>query len=61
MKKLKPHQKHGCDFCRKEDGKTPAVWAEAGIHACNGHKQKLIENRDDGHLTEADYQTWMRL
>lgn len=52
-----------CDFCRPE--KVTAVWKEGGFKsglACEDHKDLLPpEEDDDGRLTEADRETWMRL
>ena len=71
MKKLKKHvQENGamCDFCRPR--KITAIWRTDGmVHiglACRNHKHKLRELEEthaqhEEHLTEADYQTWMRL
>lgn len=68
MKKIK--EKEGKPWCKWCPEKTVrAVWRTSGIcltkHACEDHKQDLkdYENkyRDDGHMTEADYQTWGRL
>ena len=64
----KERQKAGniyCSFCRPE--KVDAVWRRQGLfcshkdgYACNLHKELIYDDRDD-HLTEADYQTWMRV
>lgn len=62
MRRLKGNQRHGCDYCRREGKKEPAVWTEAGETACDAHKKTLADRRrSDDHLTEADYQTWVRL
>ena len=54
-----------CSFCRPE--KVPAIWRQEGRlynhkdgYACEAHKDLIPVDRDE-HLTEADYQTWMRL
>lgn len=65
MKKVKAGTYTGrkCSWC-----KSPAAWRESGHaykFACDTHKPDLQAhekaNRDDGHMSEADYQTWGRL
>ena len=67
--KKKEREKAGeiyCSFCRKEHRKVIAVWRVNGLashengFACDEHYNLLPEERDD-RITEADYQTWMRL
>lgn len=52
-----------CDHCRPL--KVTATWKEGGFRAglaCDKHKDLLSsEELDDGRLTEADYQTWVKL
>jgi len=55
-----------CHFCRPK--KEAARWRpNTGFldHkniACDEHRGDIVEEpEDDGHRTEADYQTWMRL
>ena len=67
MKRIK--QKEGypkCTYCTSK-----AVWKARGLlshlapKVCEEHKYMLVnyerDNRDDGYMTEADYQTWGRL
>ena len=55
-----------CDHCKPK--KVDAVWRATynanhkfGDFACDAHKSMIQEPMDNGHRTEADYQTWMRL
>jgi hypothetical protein len=56
-----------CDHCKPE--KVDAKWRKRGItashqggdFACEAHKHLIKEDSDDGHMTEADYQTWGRV
>ena len=55
-----------CSHCKPL--KVDAVWRKAGIHcnhhdgyACEDHKHLIPVDKDDGHMTEADHQTWGRL
>ena len=69
MKPLKKHiQENGalCSFCRPK--KTTATWKADGFTdfrfglACNEHKDQLEDiDTVNEHLSEADYQTWMKL
>ncbi|GFD77248.1 hypothetical protein KUL118_01100 [Tenacibaculum sp. KUL118] len=68
MKKLKANQRGPwCSFCEPKTER--AVYREngfAGKFACSEHKSALAEHEKreverEEHLTEADYQTWMRL
>lgn len=61
MRRLKQKQRHGCDYCRADGIKRPAVWTEQSKHACDEHKPRIEAERDDGYRTQADYDTWMRL
>lgn len=65
MKKIKEKDgKSWCKFCPEKT--VRAVWRSSGVclnkHACEDHREELkkfeLEQRDDGHMTEADYQTW---
>ena len=48
-----------CTFCKPE--RVDAVWRDWRLSfACEEHKSKL-DAGDDGHMSEADYQTWGRL
>ena len=45
-------------------GKWRAIDGNKREFACDEHKERLIGKHnleDENHLTEADYQTWMRL
>lgn len=62
MKKMKPQSTQPCTYC-----KVRAEW-KAGWpmkFACKDHQQDLQayekQTRDDGYMTDADYQTWGRL
>ena len=69
--KVKERKRAGniyCDHCKPK--KVDAVWRLVGIsashaagdYACEKHKHLIQEKPfDNGHRTEADYQTWMRL
>ena len=67
MVKKKEREKAGniyCDYCKPE--KVEATWRVSGFayhdrgdFACDEHKHLLKEEKDSGHRTEADYQTWM--
>jgi hypothetical protein len=70
LRKVKKREQEGgakCDFCRPV--KVTAVWKIGGLSsigsglACKNHKHKLRElvETHESRLTEADYQTWMRL
>lgn len=55
-----------CSFCKP--AKVDAIWRKSGIGcdfgkdlACDIHKHLIKEPIENEHLTEADYQTWMRL
>lgn len=55
-----------CDHCKPE--KVDAIYRvsgfanhELGQFACEDHKHLIIDPEDSHHLTEADYQTWMRV
>ena len=56
-----------CDHCKLQ--KVDAVWRashsanhQLGDFACEVHKRLIYEGCiGDDHLTEADYQTWMRV
>ena len=69
MKKLKPNQLGPwCSYCPAKT--TRAAYKQSGYmakkHCCAEHipdlqAEELADCQRDGHLTEADYQTWMRL
>lgn len=68
MKKIK--EKEGIPWCKWCPEKTVrATWRSSGMalskHACEEHRDKLREyessQKDTGHMTEADYQTWYKL
>ncbi len=49
-----------CTFCKPD--RIDAIWRDSRLNfACEKHKAQLSGDIDDGHRTEADYQTWMRL
>lgn len=64
MKKMKPQSTQPCSYC-----KTRAAWRSGGLslikYACADHVKELqaheVATRDDGHMSEADHQTWGRL
>lgn len=48
-----------CTFCKPE--RVDAIWRDWRCNlACNKHKDNL-DNDNNDNLTEADYQTWMKL
>jgi hypothetical protein len=63
VRKTKPTSTQPCSFC-----KARATWRTNGLsfmkHACDEHQPQLREyekqNQDDGHMSEADHQTWGR-
>ena len=59
----KKHKHLKCQWCKRDGIKTPATWRAHGDFerqlACEIHKH-LIDEREDP-LTEADYQSWMRV
>lgn len=64
MRKIKPSEiakggKRYCTRCKREGKRVEAVWTHMGEHACEDHKGQL--DTDDGHMSEADHQTWGRL
>lgn len=65
MKKMKPTSTQPCSYC-----KARAVWRTQSLNfqqkfACDIHKKTLEayekDNRDDGYMSEGDYQSWGRL
>lgn len=68
MKKIKEHEiGPWCKWCPEKT--VRAVWRASGHigeHACEEHREDLltyerkVRNTED-HLSEADYQTWMRV
>ncbi len=49
--------------CCGKRAKYRVIKSSGNLFACENHKSKLDgikEDQDSGHLTEADYQTWMR-
>lgn len=66
MKRLKKVQLgHWCQFCAPKTNRTVYVGAYFDGFACASHQKELQiyedSRRDDGHMSEADYQTWGRL
>lgn len=70
MKRIAKHVNTYCTFCKSKGiEKQPALWRvsyDLTNRACDLHRPDLQEIEDkrrkiDGHLSEADYQTWMRL
>jgi len=63
MKKAKPKSTERCSYCMMR-----AEWRSSGAtlnkYACTEHQVDLqkyeADNRDDGYMSEADYQTWGR-
>ena len=48
-----------CTYCKP--AKVDALWRDWRLNfACTNHKHKL-DTGDDGHMSEADYQTWGKL
>lgn len=71
MKKIKEKEhKPWCKWCLQGNSSEPleAVWRTSGValnkHACEEHKEDLkvyeIKYRDDGYMSEGDYQSWGR-
>lgn len=67
IKKANP-KKYGqryCSYGECKDNKVPSkwhcFWARAGTDACDEHKDQLVEQQDDGYMSEADHQTWGKL
>lgn len=62
MRRLKPKQRTArCKYCKRQGVSRPSMWRDGYDTACDEHRADLERDiRDDGHLTEADYQTWMR-
>lgn len=64
MKKMKPKSTQPCSYCTAR-----ADWKSNGLSlvkfACQDHVYRLVKHekdtRDNGHMTEADHQTWGRL
>jgi hypothetical protein len=64
MRKMRPQSTQPCSFCRAR-----AEWKSGGLSlvkfACNPHRAELerheAQTRDDGHMSEADRQTWGKL
>ena len=70
MKRLAPKATYYCTFCKAEGNmKEKAMWRISynfQNHACDRHKVNLLAIEEkrrllDSHLSEADYQTWMKL
>jgi hypothetical protein len=70
MKRIAAHVNTYCTFCRSAGTeKVKAIWRISYDHAnraCEAHKADLQAIEDEqrhanGHYSEADYQTWMRL
>ena len=64
MKKTKPTSAQKCDRC-SERASHRANFLNPTQYACGKHKSELqaVEDskRDDGHMSEGDYQSWGRL
>lgn len=67
VKKANP-KKYGARYCQYgkcKGNKVPSMWhnfwARGGTDACDKHKSEVNIKEDDGHMSEADYQTWGRL
>jgi hypothetical protein len=63
-RKLKGHQCYNCQECKRLGIKRKAVWRTEGTYKevmCDEHKHLVKDEIDNGHRTEADCQTWMRL
>jgi hypothetical protein len=64
MKRVKPKSTQRCSYCS-----VRAEWKTQHLNdtkfACTTHKDDLQKHeqlhQDDGHMSEADYQTWGRL
>lgn len=64
MKKIKYESTRNCSFCPAR-----AAWRSSGLglqkFACDDHRPELrkheVEQADNGHMSEADHQTWGRL
>lgn len=50
-----------CCVCKKLGPRVKAHWTHRGQSFCNEHKDKAAPSLNDDRLSEADYQTWMRL
>jgi hypothetical protein len=69
IRPIKPEHITNCIYCKVTGKKVQAVWHLTGANkqACDEHKHKLVEiitaehRGNDDHLSEADYQTWMKL
>lgn len=66
MKRLNPKINAYCTYCKAEGKeKIKALWVtsnwDKSNRACEDHKHLLPKLELDNHLSEADYQTWMRL
>lgn len=67
IRAIKPGHITNCPWCKTMGEKVQAVWhlTSANKQACDAHKPMLEAIRDadndNGHRSEADYQTWMKL
>ncbi|WP_157381940.1 hypothetical protein [Burkholderia ubonensis] len=50
-----------CCECRKTGPRVKAHWNHGGRDYCDEHKPPPTPTLNDERLSEADYQTWMRL
>ena len=50
-----------CCECKKLGPRVKAHWTQGGRDYCDAHKDKPAPSLNAEHLSEADYQTWMRL
>lgn len=63
MKQLKPGNTQRCSYCREM-----ASWRTSSMsltkYSCTAHKEELAKHErktaDNGHMSEADHQTWGR-
>ena len=69
MKKTKPHSNDPCSYCKARGTRTRAAWRSQSLaftkFACDAHREALAGDErlrgDNGHMFEADHQTWGRL
>jgi hypothetical protein len=64
MKRLKKTQLGPwCDFCDKKTNRAVLVGRGFNGFSCETHRDELkeAEEKDDGHMSEGDYQSWGNL
>tara|TARA_R110000744_G_scaffold341635_1_gene446832 strand:- start:3145 stop:3339 length:195 start_codon:yes stop_codon:yes gene_type:complete len=64
MKKLKVKQLgNWCQFCEPKTTRATHVGRGFDGFCCEDHKEELkkIEQKDDGYMSEGDYQAWGHL